>query len=90
MVQIIGWGHTQFGKLAEMGLEDLIVAAGREALEHSGVAPKDIDAIYVGHYNGGMVRDGFPSSLALAIHKDLRFTPAARLENACASGSAAV
>ncbi len=89
MAQIIGWGHTRFGKLAE-GLEELIVQAGGEALAHSGVAPGDVDAIFVGHFNGGMVGEGFPSSLALSIHDDLRFTPAARLENACASGSAAV
>ncbi len=90
MVQIVGWGHTKFGKLAEMDLEALIVAAGREALEHAGVAPGDVDGIWVGHFNGGMVGDGFPASLALSIHDDLRFTPANRLENACASGAAAI
>ncbi len=89
MVKIIGWGHTPFGKRPE-GLEELIHAAGREALEHAGLAPGDVDAIFVGHFNGGMVPDGFPSSLALGIHPDLRFTPAMRAENACASGSAAV
>lgn len=89
MVAITGWGHTPFGRASET-LEELIVAAGREALEHAGVAPADVDAIFVGHFNGGMVPDGFPASLALQIHPDLRFTPATRLENACASGSAAV
>lgn len=51
--------------------------------------PKDVDGIWVGHFNGGMVGDGFPSSLALSIHQDLRFTPSTRVENACASGGAA-
>ena len=90
MVHIVGWGHTKFGKAADQDLQDLIVSSGQEALAHAGVAPKDVDGIWVGHFNGGMVGDGFPASLALAIHKDLRFTPATRLENACASGSAAV
>ncbi|MFC2967153.1 acetyl-CoA acetyltransferase [Acidimangrovimonas pyrenivorans] len=90
MTRIIGWGHTQFGRLSDKTLEDLIVEAGGEALAHAGIAPADVDAIYVGHFNGGMVGDGFPSSLALNIHPDLRFKPATRLENACASGSAAV
>ncbi len=89
MVQIIGWGHTRFGRLAQ-GLEELIVEAGAEALEHAGLAPGDVEAIFVGHFNGAMVGEGFPASLALGIHPDLRFTPATRLENACASGSAAV
>ncbi len=90
MVHIIGWGHTKFGKLADQGLEELIIAAGGEALAHSAVAPGDVDGIFIGHFNGGMVGEGFPASLALGIHKDLRFTPAVRLENACASGSAAI
>ena len=90
MVHIVGWGHTKFGKLTDMDLEGLITAAGGEALSHAGVAPKDVDGIWVGHFNGGMVGDGFPSSLALSIHPDLRFTPATRVENACASGAAAI
>ncbi|MCI2399011.1 thiolase domain-containing protein [Aliiroseovarius subalbicans] len=90
MVHIVGWGHTQFGKLAEMGLEDLIVAAGGEALEHARVAPGEVDGIWLGHFNGGMVGDGFASSLALGIDDALRFTPATRVENACASGAAAI
>jgi acetyl-CoA C-acetyltransferase len=36
------------------------------------------------------VADGFASSLALQLDDDLRFKPATRCENACASGSAAV
>jgi acetyl-CoA C-acetyltransferase len=87
--RIIGWGHTQFGRL-EQGLEQLIVDAAREALDHAGIAAKDVDGIWLGHYNGGLVPDGFAASLALQVDDDLRFTPATRLENACASGSAAV
>ena len=89
MVHIVGWGHTPFGKRPE-GLEGLIRAAGAEALGHAGVAARDVDGIWLGHFNGGMVGDGFPSSLALSIDPGLRFCPATRLENACASGAAAV
>ncbi|MFT4715352.1 MAG: acetyl-CoA C-acetyltransferase [Paracoccaceae bacterium] len=87
--RIVGWGHTPFGRL-DKSLEELIADAANEALAHAGVAAGDVDAIYLGHYNAGMVPDGFASSLALQIDDDLRFTPATRLENACASGSAAV
>lgn len=90
MVHIVGWGHTPFGKLAEQGLEELICEAGAEALGHAGVAARDVDGIWLGHFNGGMVADGFASSMALSIHPDLRFTPATRVENACASGSGAL
>ncbi len=88
-VRIVGWGHTKFGRL-EDNLEQLIVKAAKEAIEHAGVDPTDIDGIWLGHYNGGLVSDGFPSSLALQIDPQLRFTPSTRLENACASGSAAI
>lgn len=90
MVHIVGWGHTKFGKAGDLDLEDLIVAAGREALAHAALPAAAVDGVWVGHFNGGMVADGFPASLALAIDADLRFKPATRLENACASGSAAV
>ena len=90
MVHIVGWGHTPFGKLSALSLEDLIREAGAEALAHAGVSADDIDGIWVGHFNGGMVPDGFPASLALSVDPGLRFKPATRLENACASGSAAV
>jgi acetyl-CoA C-acetyltransferase len=90
MTYIAGWGHTKFGKLTDQSLEDLIIAAGREALRDAGLSGTDVDGIWLGHFNGGLVGDGFPSSLALGIDPGLRFKPATRLENACASGSAAV
>jgi len=88
--RIIGWGHTKFGRLEGKTLEDLIQDAAAEALEHAGISAHEVDAIYVGHFNGGMVKDGFPSSLVLNFDEGLRFKPSTRVENACASGSAAV
>jgi len=90
MVYIIGWGHTKFGKLTDMSLEDMITEVGREALADAGVSGDHVDGIWMGHFNGGMVGDGFPSSLAMGIDPGLRFKPATRLENACASGAAAI
>jgi acetyl-CoA C-acetyltransferase len=90
MVAIAGWGHTKFGKLTDQTLEDLIMAAGTEALADAGLPASEVDGIWLGHFNGGMVGDGFPASLAMGIDPGLRFKPATRLENACASGSAAV
>ena len=90
MVYIAGWGHTKFGKLTDQDLEDLIANAGTQALADAGIPGADVDGIWVGHFNGGMVPDGFPASLAMSIDPGLRYKPATRLENACASGSAAV
>lgn len=87
---IVGWGHTPFGRLEGRSLEDLIVDASRQALDHAGIEAGEVDAVFLGHFNSGLVADGFPASLALQADERLRFVPATRLENACASGSAAV
>ena len=87
---IAGWGHTKFGKHDALSLEELIVSAAREALDHSGLDPALIDAVWLGQYNAGLVEDGFCSSMVLAADPALRFKPATRCENACASGSAAI
>lgn len=87
---IVGWGHTAFGRLNGKSLEDLIVSAARMALREANIEARDVDEIWIGHFNAGLVPDAFASSLALQIDEDLRFTPATRCENACASGSAAI
>jgi len=87
--KIVGWGHTPFGVL-DQSLEDLIKTAAAEAIETAGVDPAEIDGIWLGHFNSGMVPDAFASSLVLGMDDQLRFAPATRVENACASGSAAV
>ncbi len=85
---IVGSGHTRFGRL-DQSLEDLIVEAAREAMEEAQTSPAEIDAVFLGHFNSGLVPDGFASSLILQAHPELRFKPATRCENACASGAAA-
>ncbi|MFY1882603.1 acetyl-CoA acetyltransferase [Achromobacter xylosoxidans] len=89
-VSIVGSGHTPFGKLDALNLEQLIVMAANEAIEDAGIDPAEIDAIYLGHFNAGLVPDAFPASLVHQAHPALRFKPATRCENACASGSAAI
>ncbi|WP_110950235.1 thiolase domain-containing protein [Pseudomonas bohemica] len=89
-VSIVAAGHTQFGRLSETTLEDLIVQVTRQALQDAAIDAAEIDAIFLGHFNSGLVADGFPASLVLQADPALRFKPATRCENACASGSAAV
>ena len=87
---IVGWKHLKFGKHQGRDLESLIVEAAAGAIEDAGIAPADVDAIFIGTFNGGLVAQDFPASLVLQTSADLRFTPATRVENACATGSAAV
>lgn len=87
---IVGWAHTKFGKLESEDAESLIVRVARDAVADAGIAPADVDAVYVGFYNGGFSTQDFASSLVLQAHDDFRFKPVTRVENACATGSAAV
>src|SRR5690554_2618604 len=89
-ISIVGWSHLPFGRLDALGLEDLIVRAGRKALAHAGLPADKVDGTWLGNLNNGFVPDIFASSLALQCDDALRWKPAVRLENACASGSAAI
>jgi len=87
---IVGWAHTPFGKLTGETVESLIVRVTNEALTNAGVAASDVDEIVLGHFNAGFSAQDFTASLVLQASPDLRFKPATRVENACATGSAAV
>jgi acetyl-CoA C-acetyltransferase len=88
-VLLTGWGHSRFGKLTDETLESLIVQVATEAIANAGIEPGQIDEVYLGQFNSGMMPLAFPSSLALQVSPDLANVPATRVENACASGSAA-
>src|SRR5271170_2754358 len=87
---IVGWAHTPFGKLAGETVESLIVRVAGEALADAGIAAADVDEIVLGHFNAGFSAQDFTASLVLQASPDLRFKRATRVENACATGSAAI
>src|SRR6516162_3078114 len=87
---IIGWAHSKFGKHEGRDIESLIVEVTQAALADAGVTAADIDTVYLGTMNGGFVRQEFPASLVFQADPNLRFKPATRVEDACATGSAAI
>ncbi|WP_418147851.1 acetyl-CoA acetyltransferase [Variovorax paradoxus] len=87
---IIGWGHTPFGKLDAVESEALIRSAVEPALQTAGLAAADIDGVFVGHFNSGFLPQDFSASLVGLALPELRHVPAVRMENACATGSAAI
>src|SRR6195952_3875321 len=87
---IVGWAHTPFGRLDGETVESLIVKAANGALADAGIAAADVDEIVLGHFNAGFSAQDFTASLVLQASPDLRFKRALRVENACATGSAAV
>lgn len=89
-VCIVGWAHSPFGKLEDPDVESLIARVAGPAIADAGISPHDVDGVFVGQFNGGLSKQEFPSSLPMQDVPALRFKPAVRCENACASGSAAV
>src|SRR3974390_2500555 len=87
---IVGWAHTPFGRHNDETVESLVVKVVGEALRDAGIEPKDVDEIVLGHFNAGFSAQDFTASLVLQASPELRFKRATRVENACATGSAAV
>jgi acetyl-CoA C-acetyltransferase len=87
---IVGWAHTPFGKLESETVESLVVRVATDALADAGIAAADVDEIVLGHFNAGFSPQDFTAALVLQAAPQLRFKPATRVENACATGSAAV
>jgi acetyl-CoA C-acetyltransferase len=87
---IVGRAHTPFGRLDGETVESLIVRVTINALADAAVAPGDVDEIILGHFNAGFSTQDFTAALVLQASPDLRFKRATRVENACATGSAAV
>jgi acetyl-CoA C-acetyltransferase len=87
---IVGWAHTPFGRLDGETVESLIVRVAGEALAHAGIGPEAVDEIVLGHFNAGFSPQDFTAALVLQASEALRFKPATRVENACATGTAAV
>ena len=87
---IVGWAHTRFGKHEGVDVEGLIEQVAGAAILDAGISADEVDASFVGLFNNGFSKQDFPSSLALQSIPELRFKPATRYENACASGSAAI
>ncbi len=77
---IVSWGHTPFGKLDNIDLEQLIRDAALPAIESAGLEPSDIDGIFVGHFGAGFVPQDFSAALLGVAIPEFRHTPAVRME----------
>ena len=89
-VCITGWAHNKFGVNLGQSSENMIADVVDKAIKHAEISVKDIDAIFVGTFNNGFQKQDFHGALPAVAQLDLRYTPAMRVENACATGSAAI
>ncbi|WP_447644710.1 acetyl-CoA acetyltransferase [Nocardioides zeae] len=87
---IIGWSHSRFGRLEAPDTTTLMSEVVPDALRHAQVEAADVDALFVGVYNNGFSTQDFQGALVGVGVPELAATPATRLENACATGSAAL
>ena len=90
MGNIVGWGHNKFGRNDTQSTEDMIGEVVSEAISHAQVDPKDIDNIVVGTFNNGFQKQDFHGALPAINCEVLKHVPSLRVENACATGSAAI
>lgn len=87
---IAGWAHTPFGRSEAEDVEALMAEVSGTALSHAGISADDVDGIFVGSLNSGFSKQGFEGAQVALGVPTLAHCPAVHLENACASGSAAL
>ncbi len=89
-VAIIGAGMTDFGRLFNDTLMDILSSAALRAMDDSGIDPKKIQAVYVANMGGGILNH--QTGVASALVDNLGLIPAAAetVENGPASGASAI
>jgi len=91
-VAVIGIGETPFGELWDRSFRDLGIEAGLRAIEDSGIAADDLDAIYVGNMSAGKFIDQEHVSALVADYSGLadQHLPTVRVEGGGACGAIAI
>lgn len=92
-VYVIGAGRTDFARnlrKEDKGLRDIIVEAGRAALDSAGIEPSAVQSGVVGNFAAGrFTRQLHLGSFLTDIDESLRGIPTFHAEAACASGAVA-
>src|SRR5262249_17757530 len=86
-VGVLGIGKTPHKIQHHKSLRDLIVEAGRAAMDDAGVGPGDIQALYLGNAASGGFNYESSVGLMAADHLGLVPAPAVRVEAACGTGA---
>lgn len=87
-VAVIGIGMIKWGELWEKSLRDLAVEAGIKCLNDAGI--NQVDTVSVGCMSSGLFNNQEHLASVVTDYLGRRFTPAVRVESACASGALAV
>ncbi len=89
-VAIVGVGMSKFGEDWKRGFRDLILEAGRRAIEDAKLSGAEIDGMYCGTMAPGRLIGQEHAGALLADWMGLNPMPSTRVEAACASGGVAL
>lgn len=84
-VAIVGVGCTKFGERFDTGFSDLLIESVKEACEDAGVAPRDLEAAWLGSFRpwfAGERNTGSPLAEAMGLVNK----PITLVSNICATG----
>ena len=91
-VAMVGAGMSKFGAFADKNGRDLFVEAYKNMLQSvdKGIDPSEIGSFYLGNFSSDLFEHQGHTAPLLADAVGLTPIPAARVENACASGATAL
>ena len=91
-VALVGAGMSGFGAFPELTSRDLFVQAYLDMLGSAdrGISPADIEAVYIGNYSSDLFEGQGHTAPIMTDWVGLSPLPSTRIENACASGGAAL
>lgn len=91
-VAVVGAGMSKFGCYNGVATRDIFVEAYREMLAsvERGFDPQDIEAVYIANYSADLFEGQAHMAPLMTDWVGLSPRPATRIEDACASGSAAL
>ncbi|MCX8200537.1 MAG: thiolase domain-containing protein [Candidatus Caldarchaeum sp.] len=87
-VAIVGVGHSRFGNITNMNLNELAWTAVKQAFEDAGITQKDVQMVALSNV-GGWSSEPLPA-ISVNEYSGLTGVGTYRIEAACASGSAAL
>ena len=88
-VSIIGACENKHGILKNKTVRDMISEVGNGAIADAGIDRKDIQALYLGNYNGNVLNHQNTMAAYAATSLGIQHAASMRVEGACASGGIA-
>ena len=88
-VVIRGVASTAFGAEAQTPIQELAATAARAALADASIGPREVGALYLGNFIGGMLTGQEVLAGLVGDALGLKNVPCTKVEGACASGGIA-